>query len=82
MQLHKTRLHLYFWAFAGPFVFRSKNLENFLIGHRLPLSKKDIDEIQNMVEQEFNKASTDQMISDVVRQQFLNLTRYSFEQLT
>ena len=69
-------------AFAGPFVFRSKNLENFLIGHRLPLSKKDIDEIQNMVEQEFNQASTDQMISDVVRQQFLNLTRYSFEQLT
>ena len=69
-------------AFAGPFVFRSKNLENSLIGHRLPLTKKDIDEIQNMVEQEFNKASTDQMISNVVRQQFLNLTRYSFEQLT
>ena len=37
---------------------------------------------QSMVEKEFDKASTDQMISDVVRQQFLNLTRYSFEQLT
>jgi len=69
-------------AFAGPFVFRSKNLENMIIGHRLPLTKKDIDEIQLMVEAEFQKASTDQMISDVVRQQFLNLTRYSFEQLT
>lgn len=69
-------------AFAGPFVFRSKNLENSIIGHRLPLTKKDIDEIQNMVEKEFQKAATDQMISDVVRQQFLNLTRYSFEQLT
>ena len=28
------------------------------------------------------KAAADQMISDVVRQQFFNLTRYSFEQLT
>ena len=69
-------------AFAGPFVFRSKNLENTIIGHRLPLTKKDIDEIQLTVEAEFQKAATDQMISDVVRQQFLNLTRYSFEQLT
>ena len=69
-------------AFAGPFVFRSRTLENAIIGHRLPLTKKDIDEIQLMVESEFQKAATDQMISDVVRQQFLNLTRYSFEQLT
>lgn len=69
-------------AFAGPFVFRSRALENAIIGHRLPLTKKDIDEIQLMVESEFQKAATDQMISDVVRQQFLNLTRYSFEQLT
>ena len=69
-------------AFAGPFVFRSRTLENAIIGHRLPLTKKDIDEIQEMVEKEFQKAATDQMISDVVRQQFLNLTRYSFEQLT
>ena len=69
-------------AFAGPFVFRSKTLENAIIGHRLPLTQKDIDQIQTMVEEEFQKAATDQMISDVVRQQFLNLTRYSFEQLT
>ena len=69
-------------AFAGPFVFRSRTLENAIIGHRLPLTKKDIDEIQVMVEREFQKAATDQMISDVLRQQFLNLTRYSFEQLT
>ncbi len=69
-------------AFAGPFVFRSRTLENSIIGYRLPLTKKDIDDIQKMVEEEFQKAATDQMISDVVRQQFLNLTRYSFEQLT
>ena len=69
-------------SFAGPFIFRSKNLENAIIGRRLPLGQKDIDEIQKLVEAEFQIAATDQMISEVVRQQFLNLTRYSLEQLT
>lgn len=69
-------------AFAGPFTFQSKSLETTLIGHRLPLSKKDIDQIQDAISTEFEKASADQMISNVVKQQFLNLTRYSFEQLT
>lgn len=69
-------------AFAGPFIFKSKTLENALIGHRLPLTHKDVESIQEQVEQEFQKAATDQMISDVVRQQFFNLCRYSFEQLT
>ena len=69
-------------AFAGPFVFKSKTLENALIGHKLPLTRKDIDLIQKQVAEEFQHAATDQMISDVVKQQFFNLTRYSFEQLT
>lgn len=70
-------------AFAGPFVFRStKEFENALIGHRLPLSQKDIAEIEEQVTKEFTKASKDQMISDVLKQQFFNLCRYSFEQLT
>ena len=62
--------------------FKSKSLENALLGHKLPLTHKDIENIQEQVEQEFQKAATDQMISDVVRQQFFNLCRYSFEQLT
>lgn len=70
-------------AFAGPFVFKtSKDFENSLIGHRLPLSQKDIDEIEESITREFKKAAQDQMISDVVKQQFFNLIRYSFEQLT
>lgn len=69
-------------AFAGPFVFRSKELENNLIGRRLPLNQKDISQIQEMVKEEFQKASTNQMISDVMVQQFFNLSRFSFEQLT
>ena len=69
-------------AFAGPFVFRSKFFENTLLGRRLPLSQKEISEIMELVKSEFQKASVNQMISDVVTQQFFNLTRYSFEQLT
>lgn len=69
-------------AFAGPFSFSSKNLENALLGKRLPLTQKDIDQIEELVYEEFQKASTDQMIGDEVRQQFFNLVRYSFEQLT
>lgn len=69
-------------AFAGPFSFRSRQLENSIIGYHLPLSPKDISLIMQNVEKEFMKASTDIMISDAVTQQFLNLTHYSFEQLT
>ncbi|MCQ2582351.1 MAG: FAD binding domain-containing protein [Treponema sp.] len=69
-------------AFAGPFIFKSKTLESSLFGLRLPLTQKDIQDIQQQVQTEFQKAATDQMISDVMKQQFLNLTRYSFEQLS
>lgn len=69
-------------AFAGPFTFFSKDFENAMIGTRLPLTQKEINSIEELVKQEFEKASQDQMISDVMRQQFFNLVRYSFEQLT
>lgn len=69
-------------AFAGPFTFCSKDFENSMIGTRLPLTQKDINRIEDLVREEFQKASTDQMISDVMKQQFFNLVRYSFEQLT
>ncbi len=76
---HLLSVHL---AFAGPFTFHSKEFENAMIGRHLPLSKKEVKEIEELVSQEFTKAATDQMISDVVKQQFFNLVRYSFEQLT
>ncbi len=69
-------------AFAGPFTFCSKDFENAMIGTRLPLTQKDITRIEELVAEEFQKASIDQMISDVMKQQFFNLVRYSFEQLT
>lgn len=69
-------------AFAGPFTFHSKDFENAMIGKKLPLSQKEVKQIEELVAEEFEKAAKDQMISDVVRQQFFNLARYSFEQLT
>lgn len=68
-------------AFAGPIKFFS-NLHNNLIGHRLPLTQNDLIKIEEMVHEEFSAAAEDQMIGDEVRQQFFNLVRYSFEQLT
>jgi len=76
---HLLSVHL---AFAGPFTFHSKEFENAMIGRHLPLSRKDVKQIEELVSVEFEKAATDQMISDVVKQQFFNLVRYSFEQLT
>ena len=69
-------------AFAGPFTFHSKDFENSLMGKRLPLSQKEVSQIEDFIHQEFEKAAQDQMISDVMRQQFYNIARYSFEQLT
>jgi len=69
-------------AFAGPFTFHNKEFENFMSGRRLPLTQKDISQLEEAVAEHFQKAATDQMITDVMRQQFFNLARYSFEQLT
>lgn len=69
-------------TFAGPFSFHSKEFENSLVGKRLPLTQKDLIQICANVRDAFNKTATDKMISAVMRQQFFNLTRYSFEQLT
>ncbi|MCF0241485.1 MAG: FAD binding domain-containing protein [Treponema sp.] len=68
-------------AFAGPFAFRSKDFENLMIGQRLPLSLSEIKEIQKTAKEEFTKAAADIMMNDVMRQQFVNLVRYAFEQL-
>ncbi len=78
----KTSLLKVHLAFAGPFTFHSKDFENAMIGRRLPLTQKDITEIEDLVRKEFEKVCQDQMITDVMKQQFINLARYSFEQLT
>lgn len=69
------------FSFSGPFVFRNRTFESSLVGYRLPLTRKDISDIQSRIEEEFKIAAIDQMISDTVKQQFINLCRYSLEQL-
>ena len=68
-------------AFAGNFVFRNRELENSFMGRRLPLTKKDIEEIQLSIREAFEKTTMNQMVFDVMKQQFFNLTKYSLEQL-
>lgn len=68
-------------AFAGTVLFRSLELENRLLGARLPLSERDIAFFTEIAGAQFEKKAA-AACSPVLRQQFLNLAHYSFEQLT
>ncbi|MDD7015075.1 MAG: FAD binding domain-containing protein [Spirochaetales bacterium] len=69
-------------AFAGTVVFRSRELENKIIGAKLPLSQHYI----SLILEEAEKLSQDEFsgkdILPIFKDQFLNLLRYSLEQLT
>ncbi|MCK9168862.1 MAG: FAD binding domain-containing protein [Treponema sp.] len=69
-------------AFAGPVTFRSLELENRLIGTHLPLSSKDISFLVDTAGKQFDKSAEEINYNPILRRQFLNLTRYSLEQLT
>lgn len=69
-------------AFAGHIQFRNQKLENKLIGANLPLADKDINDLLSEIEIEFDKASAEATKSPMLKKQFLNLVRYSLEQLT
>ncbi len=69
-------------AFAGKITFRAKELENRLLGLRLPLSSKDIDFYIADAAFQFEKESEGIVYKPIIKQQYLNLIRYSIEQLT
>lgn len=69
-------------AFAGKITFRAQELENRLLGLRLPLSSKDIDFYLAEAELQFNKESEGITFKPIIKQQYLNLIRHSIEQLT
>jgi xanthine dehydrogenase FAD-binding subunit len=69
-------------AFAGTVTFRSLELENRLIGTRLPLTTRDISILVEAAVRQFDKAAEGITYNPILRRQFLNLTRYSLEQLT
>ncbi len=78
-------------AFCGAVRFRSRDLENMFAGTKLPLSDKDI---QNMLEaasriftesvnrEQNGSVSVSEVLRDIIKIRFLNLLKYSFEQLT
>lgn len=68
-------------VFAGAFVFSSRELENKLLGLRLPISEKAITDFSRTAERAFDEAVGEEKINPVFKRQFLNLTQYSLNQL-
>jgi CO/xanthine dehydrogenase FAD-binding subunit len=69
-------------AFAGGIVFRSQELENKLIGTRLPLSVRIIETLVDEANTLYDEAVVEKVHKPILKAQFLNLLRYSLEQLT
>lgn len=69
-------------AFAGPFSLRSLELENRLLGASLPLSENAILEFVEAAEKLYNETCQNKQVPPILRAQFLNLVKYSLEQLT
>ncbi|MCR5723712.1 MAG: FAD binding domain-containing protein [Treponema sp.] len=69
-------------AFAGLFTFRSPELENRLIGAHLPLSSGSVKDLINEAAKQFDAAVEGISYNPILRSQFLNLLKYSLEQLT
>ena len=71
-------------AYAGQFWFRSIELENKLIGSHLPIPEKIIMELVEEAAIQFDtseRAASAEFIP-ILREQFLNLVKFSLEQLT
>lgn len=66
-------------AFAGKTVFRNLDLENQLIGHKLPLQENLVQEKVKVAKQIFENLCTPE--EEFQKELFLNLLRYSLEQL-
>ncbi|MCQ2242500.1 FAD binding domain-containing protein [Treponema sp.] len=69
-------------VFAGNTVFYSPEFENRIIGTRLPLSEKMIDSLIEEAKVVYKNEKTFENESPIIKAQFLNLLRNSFEQLT
>ncbi|MCR5290505.1 MAG: FAD binding domain-containing protein [Treponema sp.] len=69
-------------AYAGPICFRSQELENSIIGSKLPLSIEKINFFTSEAEHQFDAYYNDENLDPIIKQQFLKLISYSFAQLT
>ena len=69
-------------AFAGPFAFRCVSLENRLLGRKLPLDYNEIEGLIKEATETFDAIAGKKNYAAILKRQFQNLVRYSFEQLT
>lgn len=69
-------------SFSGKITFRCQELENKMLGLKLPLASSDIDGYVEEALLQFDKSAGKIEYMPVLRQQFKNLVRYSFEQLS
>ena len=68
-------------VYAGKVVFHSPELENKIVGSRLPLSEKLLDTLIEDAKEIFKKKEAQTGTPKILRSQFLNLLRNSLEQL-
>lgn len=69
-------------AFAGPFSLRSLELENTILGAYLPLKDSAIADFIENASKLYDELSDGLNVPQVLRSQFLNLVKFSLEQLT
>ena len=69
-------------VFAGPFIFKNIELENKLLGAYLPLKSELIFDVVKVAEQKYDEFSKEKTSPQVLKEQFLNLVKFSLEQLT
>lgn len=69
-------------AFAGPIVLQDNELETKLLGARLPLNEKTIQDFTAAANQAFDKAAGSDFSAPLLKEGFLQLTRFSLNQLT
>lgn len=69
-------------SFAGPFCLRSIELENKLLGASLPLNSSGITDFIETAEKLYDHECKDSAPPPILKAQFLNLLKYSLEQLT
>jgi CO/xanthine dehydrogenase FAD-binding subunit len=71
-------------AFCGLFSLRSKEIENLIIGSRLPLQQRSIDIVLDNAEILFdeNAKLIEKTLNPILKEQYLNLIRYNLSLLS
>ncbi len=69
-------------AFAGAIIFRSQELENRLLGSRLPIPAETVASLVTDAGRQFDRCAEGTEYDPLLKEEFLKLVSYSFDQLT